>query len=83
MKTCFRVYLNCYEPETVLGEFETVAGYQTLFEDVTMATDETTILEIKATIALHSDFKFDKVSPEIKATGNLPKNVLHVPCSTF
>ena len=35
---------------------------------------ETTILEKW----LQSDFKFDKVSPTIKATGNMPKRVLHV-----
>ena len=44
---------------------------------------ETTILEYKATIALHSDFKFDEVSPTIKATGNMSKSLLHVQGSTF
>ena len=51
-----------------------------------IATDKTTILEIKAIIALHSDFKFDKVSPAIKATGHLTKRMLHVqplPCKTI
>lgn len=36
-------------------------------EVATIATDETTILEIKALIALHSDLMFDKVSRAIKA----------------
>ena len=72
----------------MLREFEAV-GYETLFDIcdevvvATIALNHTTILEIKATIALHSDFKFKKVSPAIKATENLPKRVLHVPSSTF
>ena len=36
-------------------------------EVATIATDETTILEIKALIALLSDLMFDKVSRAIKA----------------
>ena len=47
--------------------FETV-GYETLIMSVcdeikvaTMAIDETTILEFKTTIALHFDYKFDKI----------------------
>lgn len=39
---------------------------------------ETTILEIKANIALHSDFKFEKVSPTIKQM-EICQNV----CCTF
>ena len=35
-------------------------------EVATIAIDETTILEIKALIALHSDLMFDKVSRAIK-----------------
>ena len=36
-------------------------------EVATIAIDETTILEIKAPIALYSDLTFDKVSRTIKA----------------
>ena len=58
----------------MLGEFKTV-GYNIRLsmcicdkiEVAKTAIDETTILEIKATIALHSDLKFDKVSCAIKA----------------
>ena len=48
-------------------------------EVATIAIDETTILEIKAPIALHSDLKFDKVSRTIKAK----KSGKHVQDSTF
>ena len=59
----------------VLGEFKTV-GYMCICDKIEVAKtaiDETTILEIKAIITLHSYLKFDKVSCAIKAKKSAKK----------